>query len=256
MVAPSDAIINRVRKLLALSESPNVNEAASAAAKAQELILKYNLDLAQIDTGEDDPRKDYMHETIGLGVKRGQVTNWRRDLMLVLAKYNLCKAIPFIGMPIISIIGQPHNVEMVQHLYVYLTRQFDRLADEEWDAVKRNNGGKAPIVYSQIAGNHTPLHAKKFKSSFGHGAVVSVGQRLRDAMEDADAQTTALVVTNEEELERAQDRFINPKSLVKRDAGPAPDYASAFSAGVEAGQNVPLNRPIESSDSSRQLLKG
>ena len=37
-------ILDKIRKLLALSKSPNENEAAVALAMAQELMLRYNID--------------------------------------------------------------------------------------------------------------------------------------------------------------------------------------------------------------------
>jgi hypothetical protein len=45
--APQDRVLARVRKLLALAESPDRHEAEAAMAKAHELIARYNLDLRQ-----------------------------------------------------------------------------------------------------------------------------------------------------------------------------------------------------------------
>jgi hypothetical protein len=42
--SPEDKIMLRVKKLMALAESPNQHEAEAAMAKAHELIAKYNLD--------------------------------------------------------------------------------------------------------------------------------------------------------------------------------------------------------------------
>jgi hypothetical protein len=42
-----DRILRRIRKLMALSDSPNVHEAEAAMVKAHALIAKYNLDLAR-----------------------------------------------------------------------------------------------------------------------------------------------------------------------------------------------------------------
>ena len=39
------AIEDRIRKLLALADSPNEHEAAAAAEKAQELMLRYGIEL-------------------------------------------------------------------------------------------------------------------------------------------------------------------------------------------------------------------
>ena len=40
------AIEERIRKLLALADSPNENEAAAAAEKAQALMLRYGIEMA------------------------------------------------------------------------------------------------------------------------------------------------------------------------------------------------------------------
>lgn len=45
---PTDRIIERVRKLLALAESDNPHEAQVAMARAHRLLLKYNLELADL----------------------------------------------------------------------------------------------------------------------------------------------------------------------------------------------------------------
>ena len=42
------AIEDRIRKLLALADSPNENEAASAAEKAQALMLRYGIEMAAV----------------------------------------------------------------------------------------------------------------------------------------------------------------------------------------------------------------
>jgi hypothetical protein len=42
-----DRILRRIRKLMALSDSPNIHEAEAAMVKAHALIAKYNLDLAR-----------------------------------------------------------------------------------------------------------------------------------------------------------------------------------------------------------------
>ena len=53
------SIVDKVRKLLRLAESPNANEAALAAAKAQELIDAHNLSAALLayDEGSAQPNE-------------------------------------------------------------------------------------------------------------------------------------------------------------------------------------------------------
>jgi hypothetical protein len=47
-----DRILRRIRKLMALSDSPNVHEAEAAMVKAHALIAKYNLDLSRQEAGQ------------------------------------------------------------------------------------------------------------------------------------------------------------------------------------------------------------
>lgn len=68
---PEDRTVRRVRKLMALAESPNRHEAEVSMAKAHELIAKYNLRLLEQDDSRDfasvfvgrpalrHPREDY-----------------------------------------------------------------------------------------------------------------------------------------------------------------------------------------------------
>ena len=69
------ALVEKVRKLLALSESPNEHEAALAAEKAQDLMLRHGIDMAQIATSQGAA-------TIGIDDARvqGKIDLWRRHL--------------------------------------------------------------------------------------------------------------------------------------------------------------------------------
>ena len=49
----TDRMLQKVKKLLALAESPNVNEAEAAMAAAHALILRYNLDVAKTAQSAD-----------------------------------------------------------------------------------------------------------------------------------------------------------------------------------------------------------
>ena len=53
-MADYSKIIDKIRKLFALSKSPNENEAALALEKARELMLQYNIEQTQIDDSVED----------------------------------------------------------------------------------------------------------------------------------------------------------------------------------------------------------
>src|SRR5687767_11173758 len=81
-------VVRRVRKLLALSRSPNVHEAESAATKAQELIARHKLDRAAIETRTVESDIDL--ESFDYA---GKVVPWKRDLAFAVGRGCFCQAI-------------------------------------------------------------------------------------------------------------------------------------------------------------------
>jgi len=108
-------ILDKIKKLLALSTSSNPNEAASAAAKAQALLAQYNLELSQVEAHGGEA-SDYGQQDVAVG----GVSRWRKTLMLVLARPNFCAVVSYKGTERVSIVGEPHNLEAVKYLYKYL----------------------------------------------------------------------------------------------------------------------------------------
>jgi hypothetical protein len=50
---PENHILRKVQKLMALASSPNLHEAEQAVIKSQQLLMKYNLDVKEIETDEE-----------------------------------------------------------------------------------------------------------------------------------------------------------------------------------------------------------
>jgi Protein of unknown function (DUF2786) len=74
------AIEERIRKLLALADSPNENEAAAAAEKAQALMLRYGIEMATIAASGGERLAVDEH------VVDGKVDPWRRMLAAAVAR--------------------------------------------------------------------------------------------------------------------------------------------------------------------------
>ena len=79
-------IVQRVEKLLALANRKKGNEAeaAAAAAKAQEMLAAYNIDMAMVEqgTGSSGRREEAKHS--------GGVYLYQRDLWRAVAELNFC----------------------------------------------------------------------------------------------------------------------------------------------------------------------
>jgi hypothetical protein len=83
---PEDEVLERIKKLLNLAaKNPNENEAASAAAKAQELLARYNLDAATVENSA--AVKDGKREEAKVD---GGFYSYQRELWDSVAKLNFC----------------------------------------------------------------------------------------------------------------------------------------------------------------------
>jgi hypothetical protein len=216
-------ILDKIKKLLALSASSNPNEAARAAAKAQALLAQYNLELSQVEAHSGET-SDYCQQDVAVG----GVSRWRKTLMLVVARPNFCDVVSYKGTERVSLIGEPHNLEVVKYLYGYLVRQLEPMA---------------ATAYRQSGSS---MHSRTWKDSFFHGAIASIDQRLKEQAQvfaDTSEQSRALVVVKDAELRAAMKRYhpnVTPgqrKRLRSQDG---------YQQGREAGRRLALHKAIPS----------
>jgi len=124
-------IAERVARLLALAESPNVHEAEAAMAAAQRLLLKHNLDMRQAQTARG---YTWRH----LGQPTGRTTEAERVLSLILTKHFFVEAIwvpvyrPDVGKraSVLEICGSPENVDIADYVYSFMMHTAARLWSE------------------------------------------------------------------------------------------------------------------------------
>ena len=228
-------LIQRLQKVRALTESSVPGEAAAAAAKLQEILLKYNLDMEDIE--EDSPEVDdrYVREDLELGATSGNMINWRRILLSGIARSLMCAAFGYQGTPKMVIVGQKHNIEIVRHFYDYLSYEISRLADVTWERAR----------------GRTREHGRSWKSSFYNGAVDVVVQRLEEKYKQVsrqDSQTRALALRSEQDLNDAVGNLIGRvgKNTVRQRHS-----KSGYSRGARAGKKFNLDRPVGGGGANR-----
>jgi len=118
-------VLARVRKLLALANSANPNEAANAAAQAQRLMDEYRLSTGDVSVGVDDPMTSAFIDDAGR--KRAPV--WRMRLFANVAKANACFPVR-VGSRM-RLVGRASDVEFACYLFTHLSNEVDRLAARE-----------------------------------------------------------------------------------------------------------------------------
>jgi hypothetical protein len=212
-------VLEKIKKLLALSTSSNPHEAALATAKAQELLAQYNVELSQIQTSE--PASSYEQTALSTGSRV-----WRRQLLGVIARHNFCDTVYDPEEKQTLLIGERHNSEVVQYLYTYLVRLLESMATE---------------AYRQST-SHLP--AITWKDSFYAGALRSINQRLREQQSQFAATSSecrSLVVVKSEELQEVVHRF-HPNLRTGR--AKAVVCCDGYYDGIKAGRTVALNQAL------------
>lgn len=242
-----DRVVERIKKLLALTASQNPNEAALAASKAQELLFRHNLSMAMVEAATEGGNSAYVADRFD----SGGWMHWRRRLLAAVARNNFCRGVSYQGTREVGIVGEPHNVTVVKHLYAFLIDDIIRLADI---------GVKGERTLDEE-------ESRAWKRSFYLGAVRTVAQRMAEQRQRdiaADEQSAALVVRKDQELEDAyKEYFPNlahdaddgeaEAAPPPKDRGPSrPRRADGYRAGLIAGKTIPLNLPIEASRPARR----
>lgn len=235
---PREKLVELVRKLLALSKSPNEHEAAAALAKVQELLIKYNLDLAEIGEDHNGPEPVEPNIVEGGPAKEGP---WRGVMAGAVARAYFCRLLIYAGSHQLLFIGQKTDTEVARALFLWLVEQIRARCSL---AVKlRTNGYEREPV---------------FRRSFLMAAAWEVNgrmHRLRQGIQEAnDPNTRALVVRKDVLVDQyIKDHY--PK-LGKRRALNGSSSSEGYRAGRAAGAQVDISGPGRKLGSGSLRLPG
>ncbi len=242
------AIVTKIRKLLKLAADPsNPHEAALAAEKAQELLFRHKLEMA--DVAEDT------YEGVIEADRNPILQPWRKMLAAVLCRFNFCRLLEWSGG--VKFIGSAADVATVLYLYTYLSRTIYRLARESWET-------RVQDFTDPVLGRHPALDEEgaeeMWKDSFRIGAVEIIGVRLQRAQQtqEAMARYDARRTEGEQGLMRigrtlqAWDDQL--AGYIDKKFGPVTQVPEAeiginldaFTKGVKTGQGLPLSRGMGS----------
>jgi Protein of unknown function (DUF2786)/SprT-like family len=150
--------VERIARLLALAESPNVHEAEAATLAAQRLMLKYNID------AQTRPSPGYDFRT--LGAPTGRVEESQRILAGILAQHFFVEVIwipvyrPLEGKrgSVLEICGSRANLEIAEYVHEFLTHSCHRLwIDHQRAQGLRSNRERRTFQSGVMAGFSTKL---------------------------------------------------------------------------------------------------
>lgn len=263
-----NAIKEKLQKLMAKADSTkeigNAAEAAAFSAKVNDLLTKYNLEMADIEfSKEDEVIADDQNGLILLN-KTGR---WTSRLLSTLCNYNYCKCVYHtFGRSKemrVTIIGKKENVEVVRFLYDILKSQLEKIAKNEWrlymkDIQLKILAARQEVLTesSKMTENMVKKPWKYFKSvmnrqafykSFFLGAVVGVNERLESEMKKAEVtygeKVTALVRVNDAQIEKFIAEKFGKLGGFKQKKSISIN-SSVYEKGLEAGKNASMVKGV------------
>lgn len=256
---PEESILIRIKKLLALSQkNSNENEAANAAAKAQELLIRYNLSEESLGEVSTIREEKFVREFYTKHRKRSTEQRWKVLLAFSVAKGNLCKVLHYHDKSL-GWFGKPSNIEIAQFMFETLCYDLEFIAEKRWKQILelRNLQNQYPQFSVFTDPTLTYVHGKSWKASFYRGAVEVITQRLNAGLTDlrAEPSINALITTNDSALKM----FVN--SLVGKTRTYNSGTISVFSgydAGRKAGAEIQFKRGVNGAGGSYgpKLIKG
>ena len=235
-MSPIDTILNRVKKLLALTveRGATPEEAATACAKAQALLFEHNLSMLQVDTAEFGiPDEKIENVEVKLDANTRTI-GWKRSLLYCIAKNNFCSSLYVPGTTIMQVVGKPSNVQVVEYMSATIGAEIERL--------------------SRHAAKSVLTKKAAFITSFCNGATSTVISRLNEQEKmnrTASAQCTALVVQSKSELDKAFKAFF-PRTIAVNKRRSVSDM-SGYNAGREAGKGIGIHTGIGQGSLNRAL---
>jgi len=224
-----DAVLSKIRKLLALAKSPNEHEAALALSKAQEFLDKANLSASEVGEG-NLPDDINSHELCS----KGRFTYWESFLYRTVAKAFDCRS--FLSKEVRKrsfwVVGYPQDVEVVKQLCGFLKTTISVLCDAQI------------IRESAIQKDWNRKSAFKFRNSFSVGASTRVCERVEESRRSRlskDVACRALVLSRDKKV----DKWVSDNLLLKKTRKTADLSERGFLEGYAAGNSISIFKEVQ-----------
>ncbi|MGB1014022.1 MAG: SprT-like domain-containing protein [Nannocystaceae bacterium] len=220
--------IDRIRKLLALAQSPNQNEAETAAITARRLMLKFNIEVDGVDPERSKRRHAYGFRH--LGRPTGRVLEHARRLAAILTEYFFVEGLwipvyrPLEGKrgSVFEICGLEANLMMAEHVHTFLTATAQRLWLDYRRATQRTSNRDRQAFLAGVMGGFEVKLAAQSERFQEQGLVWVPGAELHGYF-----------------------RRRYPRVQTLRRGGA--HRGEAFAEGKRAGHDIVLSKPVTGS---------
>jgi len=226
----SERVLRRIRKLLSLATSDNPNEAQSAAAMANRMLLEHNL------TPEVAAGSDCAYRWIGTPV--GRISAERKLLAA------LCRDFLFVRtiwiqtrrahderpVYVLELDGRPHNLEIAEYTHDFLAETVDRL----WSTYRLTL---------------EPHERRAARNSYRVGLLTGFREHLEGDRRRA-AEAGLVWLGDAAAAELLERRYPSRRTI----GGGRYRVGSAYDSGVERGRRIRVSKAVSTTRSRGKLL--
>lgn len=266
-------ILDRVQKLINLKEGAeavgSLAEAENAAARLQDLVMKYNLDLEEVKKSQIEKRAEMFDEWVDLSSKQDKKESfWVPKLYAAIARSNFCKVFP--NQRGIWIIGEKHNAELVLYISEQMIskvriaaklawKKYEQENKDNWQAEKRGT-----FIRGFLAGACSGIEQKLYRekqemSQEGNPYAVMIVNRDKVVQDYFYEKYTKPVQEAQEkmrELEKEQGANGKKKKekKIKLRKGPRKIGSNdGWRSGYDAGLEMNINKGLDNSQPSGHI---
>ncbi|MDO6395478.1 DUF2786 domain-containing protein [Leptospira santarosai] len=211
-----NSIIERVKKLIALSDSSNENEAKLAAQQATMLIQKFNIEASELDRGA----------VIEFDLKTGRsrASYWQSLLLRGIAESNFCSIL----------IAKEEENSVVEVVYKIIGREVNVLAT---NLMYEYLCGVASLLSPKILSEKTP-----YLEGFAYGIAIRLSKR--NELWGVAEESALIRVKSEDEV--AIDKYLESK-YPNIDSAPAKrmNMNESFRCGLDQSRGINLSKQIK-----------
>ena len=247
-------IKRKIQKLMSLGSSPNEHEAARALEMANALLLKYNLEMDEIEKQGAPIADPIVNEQYELGTHAFQ---WKILLANAIAQHNFCRLLVGHRNRHLYFVGRKTNVDATRDMFTWVTMQLLTLCQKD----SANRPTEQRWTYDRQLGDYcyktVKMDGLRWQTSWCMGATVRIAERLRGQREEQKkehAGTCAIVLRHDQENQDYLDEHYG-KNLKNKKVMARTNYSSvAYRAGSEAGDRVQLSRRSSTTHKSTPSL--
>lgn len=230
-----EKIVAKVQKLLSLANSDNEHEAKLAAQRANELLIKHNLKLQDVQ----DAKLDYKEHEVESGMR--SVQGYQKMICTLMGEYFFVRPVvcqtPDGEVEVYTgrrwsirrtftrrmlFLGRSENVKIASYVYSFLCRTYPKL----WEDYRNKNGA--------------PPSAR---NSYYLGLTSGIGKMLREARFRVQEET-GLVLVGDKNLEEFAHSRTGGKGYGDMNLNNI--ESQVYGQGVQDGMKVRLRKGIES----------